>query len=327
MHPGGSRLRRERHGDPARQLAVQQAAFQAAVALVDLELPAAVQVQPVRAHALRAGMLGPRDRFGHGRDPLVSARARIRAGSGALRCGCEVPAPLRQPVDTDSSPATEPRPRRRRRDRSGRTAGKGRPTPKRREAEARSARPGRAAAAHPARGVPAGQGQPAGPRSSAARDAAERRERMAAGDQRYLLPRDRGPVRGLRARPGRLPAAPERPVHAAGHHRDRLAGAAVPERAAAAQPVLHGGAGDHAGRGHRARHAGHPEGAGQVPGREDQRAGHGLVRVHPGQPAAPAAGPEAAGEAGRRRSERGRGPVRPRAGSSGRTPRCRRRAA
>lgn len=77
----------------------------------------------------------------------------------------------------------------------GRTAGKGRPTPKRRDAEARKRGP----APPPPRtqreaSKLARANRPTKEQRRA--DAVERRERMAAGDERYLLPRDRGPVRG-----------------------------------------------------------------------------------------------------------------------------------
>jgi hypothetical protein len=77
---------------------------------------------------------------------------------------------------------------------SGRTAGKGRPTPKRREAEARKRGP---VAPPPRTQREASRLAKANRPTKEQRrtDAAERRERMAAGDQRYLLPRDRGPVR------------------------------------------------------------------------------------------------------------------------------------
>jgi hypothetical protein len=74
------------------------------------------------------------------------------------------------------------------------SAGKGRPTPKRREAEARRRGPApppprtqREAARLARANRPSNEER--------RRAAAERRERMAAGDQRYLMPRDRGPVR------------------------------------------------------------------------------------------------------------------------------------
>ena len=75
-----------------------------------------------------------------------------------------------------------------------RTAGKGRPTPKRREAEAKRRGPvpppprTQREAARLARA-----NRP--DRTEQRRRSAERRERMAAGDDRYLLPRDRGPVK------------------------------------------------------------------------------------------------------------------------------------
>lgn len=73
----------------------------------------------------------------------------------------------------------------------GYTPGKGRPTPKRRDAEARRRGPV----------APAPRTQrEASQRAKLSKEdrrsaAAERRERMAAGDDRYLLPRDKGPVR------------------------------------------------------------------------------------------------------------------------------------
>jgi hypothetical protein len=76
----------------------------------------------------------------------------------------------------------------------GRTEGKGRPTPKRREAEGRRRGPApppprtQREAARLARANAPGKDE-------RRRQAAERRERMAAGDDRYLLPRDRGPVK------------------------------------------------------------------------------------------------------------------------------------
>lgn len=74
------------------------------------------------------------------------------------------------------------------------TPGKGRPTPRRRDAENR--------ARGPVPPPPRTQREAArrarterGSRDQRRSEAAERRARMAAGDERYLLPRDKGPVR------------------------------------------------------------------------------------------------------------------------------------
>ena len=77
---------------------------------------------------------------------------------------------------------------------SGRTAGKGRPTPKRREAETRKRGP---VPPPPRTQREASRLAKANRPNEEERraEAVQRRERMAAGDQRYLLPRDRGPVR------------------------------------------------------------------------------------------------------------------------------------
>jgi Protein of unknown function (DUF3043) len=79
-------------------------------------------------------------------------------------------------------------------DQPKRTGGKGRPTPKRRDAEGRRRGP----AAPPPRTQReaarlAKANRPS--REERRRLAEERRERMAAGDERYLMPRDRGPVK------------------------------------------------------------------------------------------------------------------------------------
>jgi hypothetical protein len=78
-----------------------------------------------------------------------------------------------------------------------RTEAKGRPTPKRREAQGKRRGPTpppprtqREAAKY----AKATKG-PGADKDQRRRDAAERRAGMAAGDDRYLLPRDRGPVR------------------------------------------------------------------------------------------------------------------------------------
>jgi hypothetical protein len=72
-----------------------------------------------------------------------------------------------------------------------RTAGKGRPTPKRREAEARRRGP----VPPPPRTQREAMKRSRGTKEDRRKEAGERRARMMAGDDRYLLPRDRGPVK------------------------------------------------------------------------------------------------------------------------------------
>jgi hypothetical protein len=72
------------------------------------------------------------------------------------------------------------------------TTGKGRPTPKRREAQARRRGP----VAPPPRTQREALKRSRGSKEERRAERIERRERMLAGDERYLLPRDRGPVRG-----------------------------------------------------------------------------------------------------------------------------------
>jgi hypothetical protein len=97
-------------------------------------------------------------------------------------------------VGADSSEPTAQTPAPAGGDESARGLGKGRPTPKRRDAEGRRRGP----AAPPPRtqreaSKLARANRPG--REERRRQAVERRERMASGDERYLLPRDRGPVR------------------------------------------------------------------------------------------------------------------------------------
>jgi Protein of unknown function (DUF3043) len=72
-----------------------------------------------------------------------------------------------------------------------RNVGKGRPTPRRREAEGRKRGP----APPPPRTQREALRRMRGSKAERRNAAAERRERMLAGDQKYLLPRDQGPVK------------------------------------------------------------------------------------------------------------------------------------
>ena len=72
-----------------------------------------------------------------------------------------------------------------------RTPGKGRPTPTRREAEARRRGP----APPPPKTQREALRRMRGSKDERRKAAAVRRERMMAGDEKYLLPRDRGPVK------------------------------------------------------------------------------------------------------------------------------------
>jgi hypothetical protein len=71
------------------------------------------------------------------------------------------------------------------------TGGKGRPTPKRRDAEAKRRGP----VAPPPRTQREALRRQRGNKEERRADRAQRRAGMLAGDDRYLLPRDRGPVR------------------------------------------------------------------------------------------------------------------------------------
>lgn len=97
-------------------------------------------------------------------------------------------------VGADSSESAAPAPTDSEQSEPKRTTGKGRPTPKRRDAEGRRRGP----AAPPPRTQReaarlAKANRPS--KEERRRIAEERRARMAAGDERYLMPRDRGPVK------------------------------------------------------------------------------------------------------------------------------------
>ena len=72
-----------------------------------------------------------------------------------------------------------------------RAVGKGRPTPSRREAEARKRGP----APPPPKTQREALRRMRGSKVERRQEAAKRRERLMAGDEKYLLPRDRGPVK------------------------------------------------------------------------------------------------------------------------------------
>lgn len=72
-----------------------------------------------------------------------------------------------------------------------RTPGKGRPTPTRRESEARKRGP----APPPPKNQREALRRMRGSKDERRQAAAVRRERMMAGDEKYLMPRDRGPVK------------------------------------------------------------------------------------------------------------------------------------
>ncbi|QYN32652.1 DUF3043 domain-containing protein [Pseudonocardia sp. DSM 110487] len=97
-------------------------------------------------------------------------------------------------VGADSSESAAPTPTDSDRAEPTRTVGKGRPTPKRRDAEGKRRGP---AAPPPRTQREAARLAKANRPSKEQRRALanERRERMAAGDERYLMPRDRGPVK------------------------------------------------------------------------------------------------------------------------------------
>lgn len=97
-------------------------------------------------------------------------------------------------VGADSSESAAPAPTEDEQSQPNRTTGKGRPTPKRREAEGRRRGP---APAPPRTQREAARLAKANrpSREERRRLSDERRERMAAGDERYLMPRDRGPVK------------------------------------------------------------------------------------------------------------------------------------
>ncbi|WP_241386133.1 DUF3043 domain-containing protein [Rhodococcus sp. CH91] len=115
----------------------------------------------------------------------------LRRGGSDDSADHKVPAPEASPAEVPDQPAPKV------------TVGKGRPTPKRRDAEGRRRGP---VAPAPTTAKEARERRKAARKSqskeerkvAAAKrraDAAERRNRMLAGEEKYLLPRDRGPVR------------------------------------------------------------------------------------------------------------------------------------
>lgn len=108
--------------------------------------------------------------------------ATVRFLRGKTGSGAADPEP-EPPVETEADPDdVGQRPR---------TAGKGRPTPSRREAEGRKRGP----APPPPRTQREALRRMRGSKDERRSAAADRRERMLAGDEKYLLARDRGPVK------------------------------------------------------------------------------------------------------------------------------------
>lgn len=110
-----------------------------------------------------------------GRAPITSRLDTVRFLRGNTRSGAADPEPG---PTVESSPST-------------RTTGKGRPTPSRREAEGRKRGP----APPPPRTQREALARMRGSKGERRNATAHRRERMLAGDEKYLLPRDRGPVK------------------------------------------------------------------------------------------------------------------------------------
>ena len=94
-------------------------------------------------------------------------------------------------TDPEAEPVEEGKPAAEDTDHRARNGGKGRPTPRRREAEGRRRGP----APPPPRTQREALRRMRGTKERRRNAAAERRERMLAGDQKYLLPRDQGPVK------------------------------------------------------------------------------------------------------------------------------------
>ena len=94
-------------------------------------------------------------------------------------------------TDPEPAPAVESNPNSHEASPPARSSGKGRPTPTRREAEGRKRGP----APPPPRTQREALTRTRGSKEERRSAAVQRRERMLAGDEKYLLPRDRGPVK------------------------------------------------------------------------------------------------------------------------------------
>jgi hypothetical protein len=94
-------------------------------------------------------------------------------------------------IDPDPEPAVSSEPDQAGGTQRAHTTGKGRPTPSRREAEGRKRGP----APPPPQTQREALRRMRGTKEERRNATAQRRERMLAGDEKYLLPRDRGPVK------------------------------------------------------------------------------------------------------------------------------------